>query len=207
MRRRVLILSLAVAALAGSSFAFASTLNGVTAQSLTAYAAASTVPTSSCSSNPAQDTWIDAAHTNTQHATSTTLQVTNGAKPSYALVQFAPCAPANAAVVTASLQMLLSTAPGSTRTYGAFPITSAWTETVTWRTAPSISGTASATATTAGSGSTTSWSLVGDVQSMVNGGANNGWAIEDTNNTGSFTGSYDSREGTTPPALSITYYP
>ncbi|MGZ4389837.1 MAG: CBM96 family carbohydrate-binding protein [Gaiellaceae bacterium] len=207
MRRRVLILSLLLAALGGSTLAFASTLNGVTAQSLTVYAAASTVPTSSCSSNPTQDTWIDAAHTNTQHATSTTLQVTNGSKPTYALVQFAPCASANAAIVSASLQMRLSTAPGSTRIYGAYPISSSWAETVTWRTTPTISGSASATATTGSSGSTTSWSLVGDVQSIVNGGANNGWAIEDTNNTGAFTGTYDSREGTNPPVLALTYYP
>lgn len=207
MRRRALILSLLAAAVGGSTLAFASSLNGVTAASLTDYSAASTVPISSCSSNPTQDTWIDAAHTNTQHTTSATLDVTNGAKPSWTLVQFSPCAPANAAVVSASMQLYLGTAPGSARTYGVFPITGSWAETATWRTQPTISGTQSASATTGASGSTTSWSVTADTQGFVNGGANNGWAIEDNGAGASTTGTYDSREGTNPPSLALTYYP
>jgi hypothetical protein len=206
VRRRVLILSLAVAALAGSSFAFASTLNGVTAAKLTVYAAASTVPTSVCSSTSTKDTWVDSAHKNTQHATTANLDVTSGSKPTYALVQFTPCAPANAAVVSASLQLYLRTAPGSTRTYGVFPITSSWVETDSWNSQPTV-GAQSASATTGASGSTTSWTVTADTQGFVNGGANNGWEIQDNGAGATTTGSYDSREGTNAPALSIVYYP
>lgn len=206
MMRRALVVGLLLALAAGSTRAFAASLGGLSAASLTSFSAASTVPTSSCSSNPTQDTWIDAAHTATSHATSTTLQVASGSKPTYALVQHTPCALANARIVSATLQLHLGTAPSSPRAYVVFPITSSWVETVTWKTAPTISAVQSASATTAASGSWMSWSLTGDVQSMVNGGGNNGWAIED-NGSGAFAGILDSRESSNPPVLAITYYP
>ncbi len=56
-------------------------------------------------------------------------------------------------------------------------------------------------------GSTTSWTVTADTQGFVNGGANNGWEIQDNGAGAATTGSYDSREGTNKPALSITYYP
>lgn len=202
--RRALLAAVVVAAAGGSTLAFAANLNGVAATSLTVYSAPSTVPTSSCSSGATQDTWIDSAHKNTQHGTDAQLTVTAGGA-SWALVQFAPCAPANAAIVSASLDLYLASSPGGGRSYGAYPITSSWSETVTWRNAPSTGG-QSASATPGGSGSTTSWSLASDVQAMVDGGANYGWAIED-NGGGTVSGSYDSREGGNPPALSLVYYP
>ncbi|HLY95424.1 MAG TPA: DNRLRE domain-containing protein [Gaiellaceae bacterium] len=149
---------------------------------------------------------MDAAHTATSHATSTTLQVASGNKPTYALVQHTPCAVANARIVSATLQLHLGTAPSSPRTYVVLPITTSWGETVTWKTAPTISAVQSASAVTGANGSWLSWSLTGDVQSIVNGAANNGWAIED-NGSGIFTGTLDSREGSNPPVLAITYYP
>lgn len=205
MIRRALLLSLLLAALGGGSLAFASTLNGVTAHSLTFYSAASTVPTSSCSSNATKDTYVDSAHKNTQHATNATLLVEGTSSTQWTLVQMTPCATANAAIVSASLQLLLSTSPGS-RTYGAYLVTGSWTETATWNSRPATNASPTATASTGGSGSTTSWNVTSDVQSMVNGGANNGWEIQD-GATGTATGTFSSREGTTPPSLAITYYP
>jgi hypothetical protein len=192
----------------GAAVASASTLGPVSVQSVTTYAAASTVPTSSCSSNPTQDAMIDGQRKNGNFGTQTTLTVTsNGTKPAYGLVQFTPCATANAYIVSATLQLLLATAPAGTRTYGAFPISGSWAEnTVTWNSAPGISGTASAIQTTGASGSTMQWTLTGDVQGFVNGGANHGWALEDTGSTFD-SGTLDSREGATPPVLSIVYYP
>jgi hypothetical protein len=208
VRRRALLLLLFVLVAARPVLASASTLGGLTVQSLTTYAAASTVPTSSCNSNPTQDATIDGQRKNSNYGSQTTLTVTsNGTKPAYGLVQFTPCASANAYIVSATLALLLSTAPGGTRTYGAFPVSGGWVEsTVTWNTAPGISGTASATQTTGASGSTMQWTVTGDVQGFVNGGANNGWALEDTGTTYD-SGSLDSREGATQPVLSIVYYP
>jgi len=206
MTRRAAVIVLVATLAAGSTRAFAASLGSVNTAALTSFSAASTVATSSCSSSPTQDTWIDAAHTTTPHSTSTTLQVASGTKPTYALVQLTPCAPANAKIVSATLQLYLGTAPSSARTYAVFPVTSSWVESVTWKTAPTISAVQSASATTGANGAWMSWSLTGDVQGLVNGAANNGWAIEDNGN-GTFAGVLDSREGTNPPVLAITYYP
>lgn len=194
----------AVAACAGS--ASATGLGPVTVASVTTWTASSTVPTSSCSSNPTQDSWIDSSHKNTNNGTATTLTITSGTKPTWGLVQFTPCAPANAAIVSASMQLRVVLGLGG-RTWGAYPVTSAWTEAgVTWNTAPTVSATASDAQPSGATGATMSWSLAADVQAMVNGGANNGWAIED-NGAGTATGTLSSREGIVKPVLALVYYP
>jgi hypothetical protein len=200
----VLAAVVAVATCAGS--ASASGLGPVTAASVTTWSAAGTVPTSSCSSNPTQDAWIDANRKNTNNGTATTLTITSGSKPAWGLVQFTPCAPANAAIVSASMQLRVTLGPGA-RTWGAYPVSGAWTETgVNWNNAPAISTTASDAQPAGATGSTMTWSLKADVQAMVNGGANNGWAIED-NGAGTATGTLASREGAVKPLLSLVYYP
>lgn len=196
---------LAVAVCAGS--ASASGLGPVTAASVTTYSAASTVPTSSCTSNPTQDATIDANHKATNSGTATTLTIASGAKPEWGLVQFTPCAPANASIVSAAMQLRVTLGPGAGRTWGAYLVTSAWAEaTVNWNTAPTVSATASDAQTAGATGSTMQWSLAADVQAIVNGGANNGWAIED-NGAGTVTGTLSSREGAVKPVLSLVYYP
>jgi hypothetical protein len=197
---------LAVAACAGS--ASASGLGPVTAASVTTWTASSTVPTSSCSSNATQDATVDSGHKNTANGTLPTLTIASpGAKAQWGLVQFTPCAPANAAIVSASMQLSVTLAPLGARTYGAYAVNSAWSEaTVTWNTAPTVSTTASNTQPSGATGATMTWSLTADVQAIVNGGANNGWAIED-NGAGTATGTLSSREGAVKPVLSLVYYP
>lgn len=194
----------AVAVCAGS--ASASNLGPVTAASVTTYSAASTVPTSSCTSNPTQDTTIDAQHKNANNGTATTLTIATGSKPEWGLVQFTPCAPANAAIVSAAMQLRVTLGPGA-ETWGVYPINGPWAETtVTWSNAPAISTTASDAQPAGATGSTMQWSVTPDVQAIVNGGANNGWAIED-NGANNATGTLSSREGTVKPVLSLVYYP
>jgi hypothetical protein len=208
MRRSTAILAVLGAVAGSTTIASAAGLGTVTVQPVTTYAAATTVPTTSCSSNPTQDATIDGQHKNSNYGGTATLDVKeNGTKSSYGLVQFSPCASANARVVSATLALLLSAAPGGTRTWGVFPIQGGWTEGgVTWSGAPAISGTASDAQTTGATGSTMQWGVAADVQGFVNGGANYGWAIEDTGTT-TDTGSLDSREGATQPVLTIVYYP
>lgn len=195
-----------VAAGTCATSASASGLGPVTSASVTTYSAASTVPTSSCTSNPTQDSTIDANHKNLNNGTATTLTVVSGAKPEWGLVQFTPCAPANAAIVSAAMQLRVTLGPGA-RTWGAFPVNGAWAETsVTWSNAPAISATASDSQPAGATGATVQWSLTADVQAIVNGGANNGWAIED-NGAGIATGTLSSREGAVKPVLSLVYYP
>jgi hypothetical protein len=207
MRSIALLLACALTVPLCAGSASASGLGAVTAASVTTYSAASTVPTSSCTSNPTQDATIDANHKNTNSGTATTLAIAEGAKPQWALVQFTPCAPANAYVVSASMQLRVTQAPTGTPTWGAYLINGAWAEAnVAWTTAPAVSTTASNAQPAGALGVTMTWSLTADVQAMVNGGANNGWAIED-NGAGTATGTLSSREGTVKPVLSLVYYP
>jgi hypothetical protein len=206
MSKTALVLSALVAVAACAGSASASGLGPVTAASVTTYAVASTVPTSSCSSNPTQDATVDAGHKNTTNGTLTTLTIASGSKPEWGLVQFTPCAPANAAIVSASMQLRVTLAPGA-RTWGAYLVNGAWTEaSVTWNNVPAVSATVSDSQPAGAVGSTVQWSLAADVQAIVNGGANNGWAIED-NGAGTTTGTLSSREGAVQPVLSLVYYP
>jgi hypothetical protein len=200
-----LLVALAVVAICAGS-ATASGLGPVTAASVTTYSAASTVPTSSCTSNPTQDADIDANHKNTNDGTATTLTISSGGKPEWGLVQFTPCAPANASIVSAGMQLRVTLGPGA-RTWGAYLVNGTWAEnTVNWNNAPAISTTASDAQSAGATGSTMQWSVTADVQAIVNGGANHGWAIED-NGSGTATGTLSSREGTVKPVLSLVYYP
>lgn len=204
-RLAILLVALELVA-SGASMAYAATLGTVTAQDVTRYAAASTVPTSSCDGTDDYDTWIDAASPTTKHGGAVTLRV-NAQRPSDALLMFTPCAPANASIVSATLGLYLDTAPNKQRTHEVHDVTSAWSNATTWSTQPTVSGTVAASALTGAAGSTTTWDLTADVQALVNGGLNDGWEIQD-NGAGNGNALYDSLEGATQiPDLSITYYP
>jgi hypothetical protein len=201
--RRLLVLATLGAALGAAAHAVAATIGGVAVQSVTAYTGASTVPTSSCSGGDDYDTWIDEPNPNQKHGGNATLRV-NKQRASYALVQFTPCAPNGASIVSATLTLTFDTPPASTRTHTLYTVTSSWLKSATWNTQPST-GAVSATATTGTTG--TQWGVTGDVQSFVAGGTNDGWEIRDEDNRNS-NALYDSSSGgTTPPSLAITYYP
>ena len=206
MTRAIVIVVVVALLAAGASIAYASTLGPVTAQHVTRYAAASTVPTSSCNAADDYDTWIDATNPTTKHGGTATLRV-NAQRPSYALLFFTPCAPANAAIVGATLGLYLGTSPNKQRTHEVHDITSGWSNATTWSTQPSYSATVAASALTGADGSTTTWDLTADVQAIVDGGTNDGWEIQD-NGSGNGNALYDSLDGATQlPNLSITYYP
>jgi len=204
--RRILILLVVELVAFGGSLAYAATLGPVTVQHVTRFAAASTVPTSSCNGADDYDTWIDASNPTTKHGGNATLRV-NAQRPSSALLMFTPCAPANAFIVGATLSLYLDTAPNKQRTHEVHDITSAWSSATTWSTQPSVSGTVAASALTGASGSTTTWDVTSDIQAIVDGRTNDGWEIQD-NGSGNGNALYDSLEGATQiPNLSITYYP
>lgn len=209
MRRAVLIV-VAVAALGAGGAAFGAQL-GVTTASLTAYSAASTVPTSLCTLAPVSDAYVDTNAKNTNFGTATTLVVQASAKPQRAFVRFSvgSCVPANAKVASASLKLFLRTAPAQSRTYAAAPASAAWTETgITWAAQPAV-GTATSVATGTTNGVQLQWNVAADVQAVASGGADNGWRISDATEASvtAYTGTFDSREGTTAPSLVVTYWP
>ena len=201
----MLLVAVAALAASGGGVALGAGLGVVTAQDLTAYSAASTVPASSCSSGDDVDTWIDGQNPTTKHGGSATLRV-NAQRPADALLQFTPCAPANAAIVGATLSLTVDTAPNKARVHDLYDITGLWTKNTTWSTQPAIAATSTASATTAGAGGVTSWDVTTDVQSFVDGATNDGWEIQD-DGTGNGNTLYDSDSSSTPPSLAITYYP
>jgi len=207
MRRRLVLALLAgAAAFAVGNVAFASSIGSVTAQSLTFWSGATSIAPSACSSTATQDTYVDSAHQKKSHGGETNLDVIAQNKPTYTLVQFTPCASANAKILSATLQLTLTSSPGSVP-YGVYPMTGSWPEVTDWSTTGGSVGGSAITTTTA-SGGTVSWSLTSTVQAIVNGGSNYGWSIEDDSGSAFETSSFDSREaGSNRPTLVLSYYP
>lgn len=203
MRRLLLLVVVLLAVAVGSAVAFAASL-GVTAKALTSYGAASTVPTSTCTATASQDSYVDSQRQRRNYGSSSTLSVGSRTfrrrtTTDIALVQVDPsCVPANAKIVSAHLVLQGSQQPG--HVYGAYRITSSWSQgSVNWRNRPSI-GSESSVSTSM------DWNVTSDVQSIVDGGAYYGWAIED-DSSGSGLATYDSIESGSPPTLTITYWP
>jgi hypothetical protein len=220
--RRLLVLAAAGAAL-GSGAAFAASI-GVTSADLTTYTVATTVPISSCTVTSTADTYADQAtlSAGSNFGTNTTMQVQSSQtlglgtnRRSFARFDLSSCSiPSSAQVVSAALQLYLSTAPSASRTYNASRITASWGETtLTWNNQPGVAAATSSVATGTTSGITLSWDVASDVQSFVSGSTtNNGWRISDApeSSTTTRTGTFATRESGTSsqrPSLAITYYP
>jgi hypothetical protein len=209
----------AAAAGAIAGFAAAATLP-VTSQRIVGVSRAETVPVISCTvSSPAADTYTSQSSTGTQYGAATELRVasrTNQARRTFVRFDLAGCAiPTTAVVQSASLRLVMGTAPSASRTYGAYRLTSSWAENaLTWASAqPTASATATGTAATGTTaGVTLSWNVATDVQAHVTTPASNfGWVLRDLNETGSstFESVFHSREHGTAgqrPSLVVTYY-
>jgi hypothetical protein len=122
--------------------------------------------------------------------------------------------PANALVTSASLNLFMFTAPGTSATLEARRVTASWTETgITWTNQPAVAATAtSSTATGTTPNVTLSWNVTADVQAFVDGTSNNGWRIHDQTESSLTTREAQFRSaefGTASqqPILSITYFP
>ena len=223
MNRRPLVFvgaGLAACVLLGGTLGAAASLQ-LSPLSLTVYAAASTVPPSSCTLTASADSYVDGAvlSSGSNFGTATTLTVRSdvlGNRRTFVRFDLSACPSfGNARVTDASLRLYLSTAPSSGRTYDLHGITATWTETgITSSNQPGTAATATASvATGAVSAVTLSWPVTADVQSFVDGTATNfGWRIRDATE-GSLTarsGTFSSRENGTAaqrPSLVVTYYP
>jgi hypothetical protein len=221
---RRIVAVLALSTIAAGSVAFAASL-GVTSNDLTTYTVATTVPISTCTLTSVADTYGDQAllQAGSNFGGATTMSVESSQvlglgtnKRSFVRFNLASCSiPAAANVVSGSLRLFLSTAPGATRTYQAFRATASWVETsLTWNNQPGVAGAATATTSTGTtSGVTLSWDVVSDVRSFVSGSVtNNGWRVNDSaeSSAPARTGTFATREAGTAsqrPSLVITYYP
>jgi hypothetical protein len=188
---------------------------GLTSQRLTAYSAPTSVPPARCTLTAVADAEIDGL-SNT--GTATALRVRSSLLGNRrALVRFdlAACGlGADDAVRSATLSLVLGTAPAASRTHEVRRVTAAWTETgVTSLNQPAVAAAATATrATGTTAGATLTWDVKADVEAFRGGAVNHGWRVSDAAEGAAIAaeGGYRSREHGAAgerPALTIEYYP
>ena len=214
MPRRLILVAAAVAILLGAAGAFASSLS-VTSSRLTSFAGPTSVPTTTCSLGAEADSYVSNAvlQTGTNFGGATELHVSAGATDKRSFVRFdLGCIPSTAEVKSATLRLVLATAPTANRTYAAHQVSASWAEgSITWSNQPAIGASSGTVATGTTNGVTLQWTVTSEVQAFVNGSAtNNGWRIADTDESGilsSQEGRFGSSEGTGGPALEVVFYP
>jgi hypothetical protein len=122
--------------------------------------------------------------------------------------------PGGSAVIDATLQLCLPTNPPSGtdgRQHDLVSVTAGWTETgVTWSSQPGVVAGATDSIIVPGLASCVTFTVTGDVQSWVDGGANFGWRIADSaeGSSTSANATYASRENNDAlarPSLAVSY--
>jgi hypothetical protein len=217
--RRALIVLLVLGAVMPAA-AFAAAL-GVSAQRLTSFEGATSVPIAECTLEPVADTYADGPVLlrNSNFGSSTDLVVRSaltGDGRAFARFDLSACSiPSNAEIETARLDLYLATAPLASRTHQAHRVTTTWGETtLTWNNQPAVAGTVtSSTSTGTTSDVTISWDVLADVQAFVAGTeTNHGWRIKDSSEGSAVAqaATFGARERVSAgqrPSLAITYYP
>jgi hypothetical protein len=212
--RRLILMAAAVAILLGAARGFASTLT-VTPSMLTSFSGATSVPTTTCSLGAEADSYVSNAllQGDTNFGAATELHVSGGATDKRTFVRFdLGCVPSTAEVKSATLRLVLATAPSASRTYAAHQASASWAEAaISWNNQPGIGASSGTVATGTTNGVTLQWTVTSEVQAFVNGSAtNNGWRIADTDESGllsSQEGRFGSSEGTGGPELEVVFYP
>ena len=188
---------------------------GLSAERLTTYSAATSVPLERCTLTAVADSDVDSL-LNTGTAATLRVRSSNlGNRRAFVRFDLAGCGlGADDAIRAAALSLSLGTAPASSRMHEVRRVAAAWSETgITSASQPAVAGSATAvqaTGTTAGARVT--WDVLADVQAFRSGTTNNGWRISDaTENAGTAVeGVYRSREVATAadrPRLTLDFYP
>jgi hypothetical protein len=212
--RQLLLIAGAICVPVWAATAFAASLT-VSSSRLTSYASASSVPTSTCTVGAAADSYVSNAllQTGTNFGGASELHVSGGATDKRSFVRFdLSCLPSTAEVKSASLRLVLSSAPSQSRTYALHRVSASWAEgSITWSNQPGVGASSGTVSTGTTGGVTLQWTVTSDVQAFVAGSAsNNGWRVSDTDESGllsSQEGRFGSREGSGSPELEVVFYP
>lgn len=226
MRGRVVRVAAATAAaLAAGTTVAAGGPVGVTSERLTSLSVPTTATVTTCTQTSSADTYGDELYSGTNYGTAASAYVSSadlltlglGNRRTFVSFDLSACGiPSNADVRSASLRLHLADAPGSSRTYLVNRVTGSWGETtLTWSNQPSVSSTATASASTGTTdGVTQQWDVSADVSAFVAGTAtNHGWRVSDSSESAlllSYTGRFSTKEAATAshhPQLVVTYYP
>lgn len=192
---------------------------GVSSGQLTTHAAAVSITPSTCTLNSADaDSYVSELLPVLNFGSDPNLDVRSSVldnKRTFVRFALTGCAiPPNALVTSASLNLFMFTAPGTSAALEARNVSASWTETgITWLNQPAVAATATSSAATGTTPNVTlSWNVTADVQAFVDGTPNNGWRIHDQTESSLTTREAQFRSaefGTASqqPILSITYFP
>lgn len=211
MNRRWLVPAACLAVLfTGAGVAVAASL-GLTSSKLTVYGM--------CLLQASKDTTIDEGSPSSNFGTSSELSVLSTSTANKRLLVSFPIAscsiPAGADVQSARLELFMTSAPGSSRSYAANRVTDSWLQTTAnWSNQPAVVASPTSTSST---GTTSSvwltWDVQADVAAIVAGlVTDEGWRMTDAaeGDPSAPQGTFASREfltTTSRPKLTIGYYP
>lgn len=210
--RRALLLILATVGI-GGGVAYASTL-AVGSGHL--WAGGQTLTKATCTlqgTSSTTDTYVDEQNPTSSFGSSTTLSVgAKTGKRTWMLVRFdlSSCAiPATGGADSATLNLRITTAPGSSRTLDVSTITSTWSGSTTWNTIPSTGSSFASITTGTTSNVTKSVTVTADVDALIkNSSASYGWLISEASSSANVTTIFGSSENGTAvnqPQLVINY--
>jgi hypothetical protein len=210
--RRVLLVILATVGI-GGSVAYAATLS---VGSGDLWAGGPTLTKGTCTlqgTASTTDTYIDENSPTSSFGGSTTLSVGPKAnKRTWALVRFdlSSCnIPATGGADSATLNLRITTAPTSSQSLDVSTISSTWSGSTTWNTAPSTGSPFASITTGTTSNVTKSVTVTADVDALIkNGSANYGWLISEASSSSNVTTLFGSSENGTSanqPQLVVNY--
>ena len=210
--RRVLLVILATVGI-GGSVAYAATLSVGSGH---LWAGGQALTKSTCTlqgTSSTTDTYVDENSATTSFGGATTLSVgpkTN--KRTWALVRFdlSSCnIPTTGGADSATLNLRITTAPGSSQTLDVSTVSSTWSGSTTWNTIPSTGSPFASITTGTTSNVTKSVTVTADVDALIkNSTANYGWLISEASSSSNVSTLFGSSEnGTTAnqPQLVINY--
>lgn len=212
--KRALVLAVVAMVAVGIGTGFAATLS-VGSDHL--WVGSQTLTRATCTltgTTQATDTYVDQSKPTTSFGNGTTLLVQPDAgteKQTLALFDLSKCSPAIPATGgadTATLKLVVTSTPKKSRTLTATPVTSTWSGTTTWNTAPTVSGSSTTTFSTGTTNNATlSIPVTIDVDGFIKGSANYGWRISDTGSAvaGDTTTFASSNASSNKPQLVINY--
>jgi hypothetical protein len=210
--RRVLLLILATVGI-GGSVAYAATLSVGSGH---LWAGGQTLTKGTCTlqgTSSTTDTYVDENNATSSFGGSTTLSVgPKMNKRTWALVRFdlSSCnIPATGGADSATLNLRITTAPGSSQSLDVSTITSMWNGSTTWNTVPTTGSPFVSITTGTTSNVTKSVTVTADIDALIkNSTANYGWLISEASSNSNVTTLFGASEnGTTAsqPQLVINY--
>jgi hypothetical protein len=211
MRRLLLLLVVTLGI--GTAVAYAASL---TVASTHLWAGSQTLTKAACTlqgTSSTADTYVDEQNPSSSFGGATTLSVgPKSGKRTWMLVRFdlSSCnIPTTGGADSATLNLRIVTAPGSSQTLNVSTITSSWSGSTTWNTVPSTGASFATIATGTTSNVTKSVTVTADVDALIKSStANYGWLISEPSsgaNVSTLFGAAENGTSANQPQLVINY--